>query len=73
MDILRLPVVVKKTGLSRTTIWRMMKRGEFPQPVDLGSRARGWVSSEITGWIENRIAARDRKKGTNGQPARRPE
>ena len=52
--ILRLPAVLELTGLSRTTIWRMVKRGEFPQPVALGARARGWRASEVQEWMNSR-------------------
>ena len=34
--ILRIPEVVEITGLSRTTIWRRVKSGDFPAPVRLG-------------------------------------
>ena len=53
--ILRTPEVVKLTGLSRTTIWRRVRSGDFPAPVKLGSlasRSVGWRESEIEEWIE---------------------
>ena len=55
--ILRLPEVVEITGLSRATIWRRVKVGEFPKPVRLGglrSRSIGWYESAIREWLENR-------------------
>jgi prophage regulatory protein len=36
--ILRLPGVMEKTGLGRSSIYRMVKDGEFPKPVKLGPR-----------------------------------
>ena len=39
------------TGLCRTTRWRKMKTGEFPQPVRLGVYARGWRLSEVMAWV----------------------
>ena len=53
--ILRTPEVVKLTGLSRTTIWRRVRSGDFPAPVKLGSlasRSVGWRESEIVEWFE---------------------
>jgi prophage regulatory protein len=38
---LRFPDVKSRTGLSRTTIHRLIKAGEFPAPKSLGGRARG--------------------------------
>ncbi len=60
--ILRLPAVLNRTGLSRSTVYLMISRDEFPKPVSLGERAVGWIESEINQWLEDRIAAsRDEK------------
>ena len=61
--ILRLPGVKKSTGLSRSTIYDKMRRGEFPEPVRLGERAVGWVEAEIEKWLGERIAASRKTKG----------
>ncbi len=45
------------TGLSRSTIYDIMKRGEFPRPVKLAAKAVGWPESKITEWLESREAA----------------
>jgi prophage regulatory protein len=55
--IIRLPSVKSKTGWSRSSIYSLMAQGKFPAPVSLGSRAVGWVESEIDQWIASRIAA----------------
>lgn len=41
-------------GLSRSTIYAMIKLGEFPQPVLLGSRSVGWRNTDIQEWIKSR-------------------
>ncbi len=51
--IFRLPEVLERTGLCRTTIWRKVKAGTFPPPVKLGARAVGWRYSDIKQWLEN--------------------
>ena len=53
--ILRLPKVKAITGLSRSTIYLRMSEGTFPQHISLGSRAVGWLRSEVTDWMEQRI------------------
>lgn len=54
--ILRLPEVKASTGLSRSTIYLRISRGEFPPPISLGGgRAVGWVEAEIQQWLEVRI------------------
>lgn len=58
--VIRLPDVIKKTGLGRTTIWRMSTSGDFPESISLGGKATGWIEAEIDRWIEKRMAARQR-------------
>ena len=53
---LRLPEVMARTGLSRSTIYVRLEQGRFPQPVSLGGRAVGWIDSEIDEWMSNRVA-----------------
>lgn len=53
--IIRLPEVRARTGLSRSEIYRREGLGEFPKRIALGARSVGWVSEEISSWIESRI------------------
>ena len=55
--ILRLPAVIARTGLSRTTIYRFMDEGTFPRPVPIGARAVGWSSDAVDAWIADKLAA----------------
>ena len=55
--VLRLPAVLARTGLSRSTIYLRISEGRFPASVSLGDRAVGWIEAEIQGWLEKRIAA----------------
>ena len=52
--MLRAPEVMARTGLSRSTIWRRVRTGTFPAPVELGVNSIGWPASVITDWLENR-------------------
>lgn len=52
MQILRIQEVIKKTGLSRSNLYDMVRKGEFPAPLKLGERASGWLVSEVEAWIE---------------------
>jgi len=49
-DLLRLPAVVRHTGLSRSTIYRLMADRHFPAPVKLAGRAVGWRRADVDRW-----------------------
>lgn len=51
---LRLPAVKDATGLSRSTIYDLMMKGKFPQPVKLSKRAVAWPESCIKEWLSGR-------------------
>ena len=54
MRFLRLKEVVGATGLSRMTIWRLERSGEFPRRRRLGPRSVAWLQSDVEQWIESR-------------------
>ena len=56
--ILRLPEVMARTGLSRSTIYAWRVAGRFPQAVPLATRCVGWIESEVEAWLRERIAER---------------
>ena len=56
--ILRLPQVEAACGVKKSFIYAAVKAGTFPAPVALGTRARGWLASEIDAWITARAASR---------------
>lgn len=59
--ILRLPEVMTRTGLSRSTIYLRISQGNFPKPVNLGTRAVGWIEEEIQEWLQLQIEASRRE------------
>jgi prophage regulatory protein len=56
--IIRLPETIKKTGLSRSTIYSLEAQGNFPQKIKLSDRAMGHLESEVDDWIAKKAAAR---------------
>lgn len=44
---------------SKPHIWRLVKAGQFPQPIKLGNGRNTWVEEELDSWIKMRMAARD--------------
>ena len=49
--------VQKRTGLSRTTVYRLMRAGTFPEPIKIGPRAVRWLESEIEAYLTSRPRA----------------
>jgi prophage regulatory protein len=49
--------VVRRTGLSESTVERRYKAGKFPRPVQLSERRIGWPASKIKAWLAERDAA----------------
>lgn len=52
--LLRQTEVMARTGLSRTAIYEMEARGEFPRRRRIGTRHIAWLESEIDAWIAAR-------------------
>jgi len=52
--ILRLPEVMRLTGLGRSTIYRLLAAGQFPPPVQLSMRAVGWRRTDLEHWTAER-------------------
>ena len=56
--------VIKCTGLSRATIYRMVDEKSdhydptFPKKVQLSQVRVAWVASEVAEWIHHKIASR---------------
>jgi prophage regulatory protein len=47
---LRMPTVMRMTGLGRSTIYRLIADHKFPSPVRLGSRAVAWRRADLDQW-----------------------
>lgn len=56
-QIIKLVDLKKSTRLSATTIYRLVKQGDFPKPIKLGQRSSGWLESEVRQWLTERIEA----------------
>jgi prophage regulatory protein len=54
IELWRLAQVCKYVGLSKSTIYLMIKKDKFPAPVKIGARAVAWHSDQIAGWIKSR-------------------
>ena len=55
--LLRREEVETRCGIARTTISRLMRCGEFPEPIKVGPRAVRWPASEFEEWLASRPPA----------------
>lgn len=54
MKLLTAKEVMKKTTLSRMTIWRYIQDGNFPKSIKLGPQRIAWIEDDIDKWINER-------------------
>jgi prophage regulatory protein len=57
--LIRLREVMAKTGLSRSYVYALAQKGQFPKPVKLSERSVAWIEAEVLAWIDERIKQRD--------------
>ena len=55
-SIHRLNSVIVRVGLSKATLYKMIKAGSFPASKRLGLRSVGWLESDLKAWIESRTS-----------------
>ena len=61
--LIRIKSVVNLTGLSKSYIYDLCKKGLFPANLQLvpGGTSVTWVAEEVQNWIEERIEERDQE------------
>jgi prophage regulatory protein len=71
---LRLPRVLAIVGLSKSSLYELIRADSFPAPVQLGSRSVAWVTTEVRQWAAERILSSRKlptpSVGTRGLPQR---
>jgi prophage regulatory protein len=55
LRMIRLPQVMELTGMKETFIREAIKKGDFPQNIEMGMRCRAWIEAEVMQWIQDRI------------------
>ena len=57
--LVRLDTVLEMTTLSVSTIYRLMKKGQFPKQIKISERSTRWVLDEIFEWMDENFKSRD--------------
>lgn len=55
-QLLRIADVMARTALSRSYIYALIGRGEFPAQRSLGYKCSRWDAEEVDAWVKQRIA-----------------
>jgi prophage regulatory protein len=60
-EIWRLPKVLERTGISRTKLYELISKNDFPRQIKLGigpkSRSVGWRSCDVMQWLDQQAVA----------------
>lgn len=57
--VYRLSDLVRVINLSKSTIYELIQRKDFPSPIKLTSRSVGWRAREVTAWLEDRPPSKE--------------
>lgn len=66
VNILRAKDLAKKLGIAVSTLYDWLNPQsprydqQFPKPIKLGARAKGWLSSDINQWLANKLSVTDK-------------
>lgn len=55
--LLRLPSVCALVGLSKSQVYRLIKAGEFPAAIQLGTNSVAWPAERVHAWVADKINA----------------
>jgi prophage regulatory protein len=53
--LLRLNEVLKLVGISRSTLYRLLSEGDFPERVYISERCVGWTEDSIHDWVVKKL------------------
>ena len=52
--ILSQKAVLERVPLSRTTLWRLERNGNFPKRIQISPNRIGWLEMDVEAWLEER-------------------
>ena len=59
---IRQPEVSRLTSIPKSSIAIEVEDGNFPAPVEISGRSRGWLKREVYDWMREKLKERDRKE-----------
>ena len=67
-QILRRRQVEDLCGLSRSSLYEQIAKGNFPKPIPISTKSVGWLADEVRAWQERRAALRGTSAKRRSQP-----
>ena len=58
LQLLRRDEVMKKVGISKSTLYKLVREDGFPPPARVGASSV-WVEAEVDAWITAKLQLRD--------------
>lgn len=55
--LLRIAAVADYVALSRSSVYKLVKAGQFPKPISIYGRTSAWITAEVDQWVDAQIAA----------------
>ena len=55
MQFLRLPQVMRRVGLSKPQLYKLMAQNEFPSQIKICSRISVWLESDVVQWMQEQV------------------
>lgn len=71
ITFMRIRQVAATTGLSKSSVYDLIKNSDFPRPVKISEHRSGWVKAEVIAWSKKRIEERDAPAQTGRRVARK--
>ena len=50
-NLIRIPKVMDKTGVAKSTLWLWVSKGTFPKPIKLSPKITVWIEDEVNEWM----------------------
>ena len=60
-------------GVSRTTLWRMVREGSFPKPVRISKGNAGYLLETVEAWMQARVHGLTWEGATTGAESGRKQ
>lgn len=57
MKLLKLQQVMEKTSLCSSSIYNLMKEGDFPKNISVMGKRKAWLESDVEEWMLKKLQA----------------